>query len=101
MSAECCPAAVVGCQRRLAEGPAPAQVPKMLGVLRRQWAPEALTVSFKLETDEALLIDKVRSIPAFSVQAAPGMVSRATCMCGLDGTFNLAAEQHPVSNAPP
>ncbi len=35
-----------------------AQVPKMLGVLRREWAPEALAVSFKLETDEQLLLDK-------------------------------------------
>ena len=35
------------------------QVPKMLGVLRRAWAPEAFVVSFKLETDEGLLINKV------------------------------------------
>lgn len=35
------------------------QVPKMLGVLRRAWAPEAFIVSFKLETDEGLLITKV------------------------------------------
>ena len=31
----------------------------MLGVLRRTWAPEAFIVSFKLETDEGLLITKV------------------------------------------
>ena len=36
-----------------------AQVPKMLGALRRAWAPEAFIVSFKLETDEGLLISKV------------------------------------------
>lgn len=31
------------------------QVPKLLGVLRRQWAPHAFVVSFKLETDWELL----------------------------------------------
>ena len=35
------------------------QVPKMLGSLRHMWAPEAFLVSFKLETDEGLLISKV------------------------------------------
>ena len=34
------------------------QVPKMLGVLRCSWAPEAFVVSFKLETDEAILESK-------------------------------------------
>jgi hypothetical protein len=34
------------------------RVPKALGALRRHWAPDALAVSFKLETDEALLIKK-------------------------------------------
>ena len=31
----------------------------MLGELRRQWAPEAFVVSFKLETDDQILIQKV------------------------------------------
>lgn len=31
----------------------------MLGALRRKWAPEAFIISFKLETDEGLLISKV------------------------------------------
>ena len=35
------------------------QVPKMLGEMRRQWAPQAFITSFKLETDETLLIIKV------------------------------------------
>ncbi len=35
------------------------QVPKMLGLLGQQWAPEAFVISFKLETDESLLIAKV------------------------------------------
>lgn len=35
-------------------------VPKMLGALKRDWASNAFCVSFKLETDEAILIDKAR-----------------------------------------
>ena len=46
------------------------QVPKMLGVLRRRWAPEALAVSFKLETDQALLIDKVLPCVCSAIPAA-------------------------------
>lgn len=34
------------------------QVPKTLGVLRHQWAPRAVVISFKLETDERILVDK-------------------------------------------
>eukprot|EP00898_Chlorokybus_atmophyticus_P008345 jgi/Chlat1/8511/Chrsp80S07810 len=34
------------------------RVPKLLGLVRRHWAPEALVVSFKLETDLAILSDK-------------------------------------------
>ncbi len=32
----------------------------MLGVLSEQWAPQAFTVSFKLETDEGMLTQKAR-----------------------------------------
>ncbi|XP_064534797.1 phosphopantothenate--cysteine ligase isoform X1 [Pseudopipra pipra] len=35
-------------------------VPKMLSPLVRDWAPEAFVISFKLETDPQLLIDKSR-----------------------------------------
>ncbi len=38
------------------------QVPKVLGVLVHTWAPQAMVVSFKLETDEHILIKKVRAI---------------------------------------
>ena len=31
----------------------------MLGELRQRWAPEAFVASFKLETDEQLLVKKV------------------------------------------
>ena len=37
-----------------------APVPKMLGLLRKSWAPLAYHVSFKLETDEEILAFKVR-----------------------------------------
>ena len=40
------------------------QVPKMLGTLRSTWAPEAFIVSFKLETDEQILISKVMACVA-------------------------------------
>lgn len=35
-----------------------AQVPKRLGQLTREWAPRSFVVSFKLETDEAILFQK-------------------------------------------
>ncbi|XP_059639971.1 phosphopantothenate--cysteine ligase 2-like isoform X2 [Cornus florida] len=34
------------------------QVPKMLSVLRKEWAPTAFCVSFKLETDPMILLEK-------------------------------------------
>ncbi|XP_044512222.1 phosphopantothenate--cysteine ligase 2-like isoform X2 [Mangifera indica] len=34
------------------------QVPKMLSVLRTEWAPIAFCISFKLETDAKILLDK-------------------------------------------
>ena len=34
------------------------KTPKMLGALRREWAPAAFCVGFKLETDEAILVAK-------------------------------------------
>ncbi|XP_057242563.1 phosphopantothenate--cysteine ligase isoform X2 [Malurus melanocephalus] len=35
-------------------------VPKMLSPLVRDWAPEAFVISFKLETDPQILLDKSR-----------------------------------------
>lgn len=35
-----------------------AQVPKMLSVLRKDWAPKAFCISFKLETDIKILLEK-------------------------------------------
>jgi hypothetical protein len=37
-----------------------ARVPKCLGTLRERWAPRAAVVSFKLETDERILMGKAR-----------------------------------------
>lgn len=34
------------------------QVPKMLSVLRKEWAPMAFCISFKLETDAEILLEK-------------------------------------------
>ncbi|CAL8463214.1 g2748 [Coccomyxa elongata] len=46
------------------------KVPKMLGTLRTQWAPDAFLVSFKLETDEKILISKAsKSIARYGVHA--------------------------------
>ena len=36
------------------------RVPKCLGLLTQHWAPNAYVVSFKLETDEALVIGKAQ-----------------------------------------
>ncbi|OAE27158.1 hypothetical protein AXG93_4666s1290 [Marchantia polymorpha subsp. ruderalis] len=38
-----------------------AQVPKMLPILRKHWAPSAFCVSFKLETDTNILLKKAHS----------------------------------------
>ncbi|OWM90210.1 hypothetical protein CDL15_Pgr006531 [Punica granatum] len=35
-----------------------AQVPKMLAALRKEWAPSAFCISFKLETDTEILLEK-------------------------------------------
>jgi phosphopantothenate-cysteine ligase len=44
------------------------KVPKALGVVRYSWLPESMIVSFKLETDESILIEKARnSIKAYHV----------------------------------
>jgi phosphopantothenate-cysteine ligase len=37
------------------------QVPKMIGILKRTWAPNIPCISFKLETDENILISKAAS----------------------------------------
>jgi len=41
-----------------------AQTPKLLGELRRSWSPSLFCVSFKLETDEALLLRKAEGAAA-------------------------------------
>ena len=44
------------------------RAPKALGALRRRWAPAALVVSFKLETDAAILVDKAAgAVAAYGV----------------------------------
>ena len=36
-------------------------VPKMLSPLVKDWAPQAFIISFKLETDPAIVIDRARN----------------------------------------
>ncbi|XP_039611759.1 phosphopantothenate--cysteine ligase isoform X2 [Polypterus senegalus] len=35
-------------------------VPKMLSPLVKEWAPQAFVISFKLETDPSILVDRAR-----------------------------------------
>ena len=37
------------------------QVPKLLGLLTQEWAPQSFVVSFKLETDQRILYSKART----------------------------------------
>lgn len=37
------------------------RVPKALGMIKNVWVPEAMVTSFKLETDESLLLGKAKS----------------------------------------
>ncbi|KAH0843469.1 hypothetical protein HID58_092010 [Brassica napus] len=47
-----------------------AQVPKMLSILRTNWAPQAFCISFKLETDSKILIDKAtKALGKYKVHA--------------------------------
>ena len=58
-------------------------VPKCLGLLRHEWAPRAFHVSFKLETDEDLLISKAqKSIEAYGVHCVvANMLHTRTQQC--------------------
>jgi len=48
-------------------------VPKMLGILRREWTPEAFVVSFKLETDTNMLSKKAEtSLKSYKQQMVVG-----------------------------
>ncbi|XP_019084595.1 PREDICTED: phosphopantothenate--cysteine ligase 2-like isoform X4 [Camelina sativa] len=47
-----------------------AQVPKMLSILRSNWAPNAFCISFKLETDSKILIEKAtKALQKYKVHA--------------------------------
>ena len=48
-------------------------VPKMLGQIKAEWCPGATVVSFKLETDERLLLAKAFSVAEFF--RGPGVAS--------------------------
>ena len=78
------------------------QVPKMLAALRQTWAPRAFVVSFKLETDESIVLQKVRTPPASHESSAseehaasPHIVAAGSanaCFCGMDCGVDL----HPA-----
>ncbi|KAL1200560.1 Phosphopantothenate--cysteine ligase 2 [Cardamine amara subsp. amara] len=47
-----------------------AQVPKMISILRSNWAPKAFCISFKLETDSKILIEKAtKALRKYKVHA--------------------------------
>ncbi|KAL4420389.1 hypothetical protein ABPG75_010045 [Micractinium tetrahymenae] len=59
------------------------KVPKMLGTLRRQWCPRSMVVSFKLETDQQILLKKAYgAIEAYGVHlvVANELHSRKDCI---------------------
>ena len=62
------------------------QVPKMLGVLKHVWAPEAFVVSFKLETDENILLKKVQ----------PQAVHHYSMACACMQLWKLRTEQNSI-----
>lgn len=51
----------------------PKQVPKMLGALRHEWSPAAMVVSFKLETDIQILLQKARSGRGWETRSSTGL----------------------------
>lgn len=68
----------------------------MLGTLRSTWAPEAFIVSFKLETDEQILISKVTCVhfPSLVLRSknklemllqTPALFTALSCWCRLQG----------------
>lgn len=70
------------------------QVPKMLNVLRHEWVPDAFVVSFKLETDENILLTKVRQMVGLRTAANPSMRS-----CPNHNDLLLLAEPQNVPTA--
>ena len=50
-------------------------VPKLIGKLRREWCPEAFIVTFKLETDSTILLEKCRkALEKYGHQAVVGNI---------------------------
>ena len=77
------------------------QVPKMLGEVRQQWAPQAFITSFKLETDETLLIKKVTVGHSTDAQPA-GVTAGALCQgspCHTRCRLSIAVHQHNSQQA--
>jgi phosphopantothenate-cysteine ligase len=57
-------------------------VPKLLGYVTQLWGPSNFNVSFKLETDERLLVSKAtRAAQAYGVDAVVANMLQTRCVC--------------------
>uniref|UniRef100_A0A7N0VBD3 DNA/pantothenate metabolism flavoprotein C-terminal domain-containing protein n=1 Tax=Kalanchoe fedtschenkoi TaxID=63787 RepID=A0A7N0VBD3_KALFE len=73
-----------------------AQVPKMLPVLRSEWSPLAFCISFKLETDSKILLDKaVMALEKYKVHAvvANELLSRKEEVIVVQPTGNVTVQR--------
>ena len=80
-------------------------VPKMLGMIKREWCPDAFVASFKLETDAALLADKARqSLERYGLDAvvANELLTRYdhVTVYTADGAAKRLAVDHDLNRAP-
>ena len=79
-------------------------VPKMLGMIKREWCPDAFVASFKLETDAALLADKARqSLERYDLDAvvANELLTRYdhVTVYTADGASKKLAMDHDLNRA--
>lgn len=83
-----------------------AAVPKMIKVLRENWAPSAFYVSFKLETDQNILIQKARAahdkygVHAVVANELSTRRTKVTVVMGEGETAIEKNEQHPDVERP-
>lgn len=88
------------------------KVPKALGALKSRWCPRAMIVSFKLETDEALLIAKAgKAIEEYGVHMVVAnelhsrkevvfLVTPATTDVATDTDTDTTINNHNAVDAP-
>uniref|UniRef100_A0A452VJE5 Uncharacterized protein n=1 Tax=Ursus maritimus TaxID=29073 RepID=A0A452VJE5_URSMA len=57
-------------------------VPKMLSPLVKDWAPKAFIISFKLETDPSIVIDRARNaLEVYRHQVVVANIGKRSPMC--------------------